>query len=414
MLRSADNNIYAKDDLSPHRKSNFFLSFKKNHNSYFNNKRKIAYETYLSQLFFTHITPSFMRVIKKISDLIIPDIEKIYREHDKENIISTKMHNHLSAMHDLQILFKSSSISIELFYTDILKALNSTDPKDFYKQMSIHRAYLKYFWETGPNAKAEMQEMLDQQWTTLLDLQRLFADARRFRNDAICYKNHKRLDNPGRAICQNFGLFAPEEYDQLSHADQSKFVGKLPPHISGMLHHNMTLSGSFSATAMLDYDLPVICGPSGATAMRLALGIQANLTNNEMSLLQFAIAMYHVAISAHSVDECFVIANDSSFNHYIRGEYRSIIPNDIKTVDEYYALWISIKDLNKKYEDILRAPVLISPILKLREEKKQNNEMVKNLSSNKTNLFALDLAYPSHRRHSKIDQKSSTVVKKSN
>ena len=324
------------------------------HDEFFNNKRKAEYETYLSQLFMTHLAP-FMRVIKKVSDIIVEDIKKMLIElKSNKNSISKKMITYFSNDPDLQVLFGEDITNKILFCEKLIQTLKSNRDENFYKHMCIQRSYITFFTEKG-KAKPEMDQAIKEKWTVYVKLDKLLHDVRKFRQDDIFFKNNLRLERhhiPYK-VTKDIGIMPPDNYNNLLINDRLKLRERLPVHTAGILLFMMTTNGGFTSSGMLDYDMPQAAGPSGNTAMRLALANQARLDKSEKELFAFAVALYHVAIGAHTVDECFMIANVANFANYIRGSYISIIPKSIKNDIEFCQLLLDIQALNNNYHDIL-------------------------------------------------------------
>lgn len=352
------------------------------HNEFFNHKRKVAYETHLAQLFLTHLAP-FMGTIKKVSNLIIQDIKRMAIETGKnKDSTSTRMHQFFVNDFDLRIVFKTYNTNINQFYEEIISVLNSSQPEYFYKQMCIQRAYITFFTDKG-KAKPELYKAVEEKWTSHVDLEKLLTDTKKFRKDEIYFKNFQRIERPHvvNKTSANIGILPPDDYKCLPLEDRQKLQEKLPIHKPAMLQYIITTQGHLSASGMHDYDMPQLCGPSGNTAMRLALANQAKLDSNEKKIFIFAISLFHVAIGIHSIDECFMIGCDSDFNCYTRGDYTSIIPEAIKNQIEFHELWTAIQLLNKRYTDILLVVPSNSLVTMSNSAKVSNLGLMSNKSS---------------------------------
>lgn len=319
------------------------------HDLFFNNKRKSHYESELAQLFLGHVEP-FMSVINRVSALILPDIVKILSDiqSSKQSSISYKMHEHLIKDFDLKLVFHLADDNYLKFYQDMIGSLQSKNSENFYKHMYVQFAYITFFTQ-GTSAKPELDQAVSEHWCTHLDLKKLMSDMNDFRNPSELFKNYMRFKRnfiPGKET-KDIGILPPSETKlTLKNQIESHQAGKL-------LFFMASLPGSFTATGMHDYDLPQVCGPSTTTAKRLALTNQAYLSEEDMQLMHFAISLYNVAIGAHTLDECFMIASKKKFNHYIRGDYTSIVPSIIKERPEFRSFYEAILRLNEEYSDIL-------------------------------------------------------------
>lgn len=369
-MKSNRNRKFAKDDsffkgTTPSK--SFFSAKEIQHDSLFNNKRRVAYESHLAKLLFEHLSPTMMIPVQKVSSLLISDIKKIMQERNNENSISQRFHKHIIKDFDCKVLF--SAETEDQFYQNIIDALSSNSPADFYKQMNFLRVFVKFFWRSGDIFRPELEEMIASHWSTQLDLERIRQDSKYFRQDDKYFKDRKRSDAPAKGqgpnTSTNFGIFSPTTEQEFTSEEKTKFVNQFPIHQPGVLQHTMSIEGSFSATAMLDYDMPVICGPSGMMAMRLTVANQAHLTDEEKQLFYFIAGLNNIAIAAHSFDESFIIART-----YLRGDYTSVIPEVIKQNPEFANFWKAIQDLNKEYRDVLRSNPKDTSILTLRSERK--------------------------------------------
>lgn len=353
MRSNSTNEISLKPKVR--RRSRSFSLFNKElientlHDSFFNNKRKAKYETELAEIFLNHLTP-FMPILKKVSSIILHDLQKSLKiDKQDSHALSEKMRVFLLNDFDLKILFNSTKADDEM-----LSALQSDDPHTFYKQMCLQFTYITFFTR-GNLQKPELSQAVANNWCEKVDLLKLMSDMTEYRNEESLFKNYHRLS---RNYIKNkettsIGILPPEEYLNVSYEKKSRLLNKLPKHQAGMFQFFITTVCDSTSEAMHRYDLPQLCGPSGTTAKRLALANQANLTNEEMQLMHFAIALFNVAIGAHTLDECFMIANQTEFCKYIRGNYMSIIPDVIKSSTKFFYLWNDIQLLNDKNKDIL-------------------------------------------------------------
>lgn len=350
------NKTYSKDDLEV-LKSERICAIK--HDSYFNNKRKTRYESRLAHLCLQNAS-LFIQSTFKVSNLIVLDIKKIIT--DKSTLTSAAMRSYFFNDYDLTVLFGQYKHNPQKFYEEIIDTLQSGDSNHFYKQMCIHRAYITFFMEKG-EAKPSLNIAKDEGWLShYVDFDRMLYDMSRWRKGLFegNKRNSRGFTNKEGTIrpsifgltTKNIGVITTEEYPLLSSGEQYALMDQLPIHKSGMQEFYMTTRGSFTSSGMHDFDMPQVCGPSGMTAMRLALANQASLSQSEKELHAFAVCMYHVAIGAHTVDESFCIANKGEFNHYQRGNYESILPVAIREHGEFTHLFAAIMQLTTEYSDL--------------------------------------------------------------
>lgn len=320
------------------------------HDSFFNNKRKSLYESELAALCLKY-TALFMPVITKVSTVILTDICRVSIEKDCDEI-SRKMHDFLLNDYDIRTIFDSSNISD--FYTDIISSLKAQDSASFYKHMCLQFAYIIFF-TTGNREKPELYQAINEDWCSHLNLSRFISDMNRYRNDELLFQNYQRLKRnyTKEKETKNIGILPEESYHDLPKEKQKILSNILPNHQAGKLLFFMTSSCNSTASGMHFFDLPQLCGPSGTTAKRLALANQAGLEDDEMALFHFFVAMFNLAIGAHTIDESFIIAQDENFNHYIRGDYRTIIPEIVKKDSSFLDFYKKIENINQEYSDIL-------------------------------------------------------------
>lgn len=349
-----DKMHYAKDDLE-------LIKDKPDlkYDSNFNNRRKTLYESRLAQLVMQNET-LFDETTRKVSKLIELDIKRI--AEDTFSQTSAAMRTYFTNDYDLTVLFGQYKQNGNTFYDEIIKALQNKASNNFYKQMCIHRAYITYFMEKGA-AKPSLQLAKDEGWVSAyLDFDKMLYDVTRWRKGLFEENTRKtRAYNNGcdksklsifERTSKNIGLLPGNEYKFLPAPEREKLVDQLPIHRVGMYEYYITTKGIFADSGMHQFDMPQVCGPSGMTAMRLALANQAGLSQSEKELYAFAVCMYHVAIGAHTVDEGFCIGNKGEFNHYQRGNYSSILPMALVQDNAFQNLFNTIKALNTEFSDL--------------------------------------------------------------
>lgn len=344
----------SKDDLELIKNAQDLL-----HDSYFNNRRKTVYESLLAQLLM-HYSILFNSIISKVSNLIVHDLIRVIG--DKSTSTSATMRDYFCQDYDLNILFGPSKPDVNKFFEKLISTLQNKDSDNFYQQMCIQRAYITFFMEKG-KAKPSLQIAKDENWIPkCVDLDKMLFDISRWRDGLFIgnrrnsrgFTDRQEKIRPSifKLTSKNIGVIPGDEYKFLSALEQKKLMDKLPLHKRGMQEYYITTHGIFADSGMHRFDMPQLCGPSGMTAMRLALANQANLSQNEKELYAFSVGMYHVAIGAHSIDECFCIADKGEFNHYQRGDYESILPKILMVTPKFKHFSDDIKQLNAEYADL--------------------------------------------------------------
>lgn len=341
---SRDKNYYIKDDSE-------LLKDKPavQHDSYFNNRKKALYESKLAGLFIKHAA-LFATSTTQISQLILPDIIRITQ--DELTQTSAAMRYYFLHDYDLRVLFGQNIKSEPLFFERIISALQHEEVDSFYKHMCIHRAYITFFIEKG-KANPTLDIARREEWIPYnVNLEWMLYDVSRLRGrlfDGLVRKlRPKKGTQPSifELTSKDIGIIPSQDFSLLSIQEQEQLKAKLPIHKPGMQAYFITGKGPFTHKGMYHYDMPQLCGPSGMTAMRLALANQAGLSQDEKELYAFAVSMYHVAIGAHTVDECFCIGNRGEFNHYQRGNYDSILPEALKNDERFAPFYAEIEKLN--------------------------------------------------------------------
>lgn len=339
---------YAKDDLILVKKS---ITLR--HNSFFNDSKKSIFESKLAILIMNHKN-LFIHEINKVSKLILPDMMNIAHQMTKSTLsgnnesICYKFHAYIMLSSDLIHLYESVINDRNKFYADVIHDLTSIEPSTANKQLAIQRVYLTFFIGAGIG-RPELRQALHEKWSNKIDLQKILSDTLSYRRNLFANNLRKnRLFNYLEKTSQHVGILPPEDYQTLSEGDQSILNNQLPLHEKGMLLYQITTQGHFTHAGMHHYDVPQLCGPSGMSAMRLALANQANLTSQQMQLYDFVTAFYTIAMGAHSLDEVFIIGT-GQHNHYQRGNYGTIIPDIIKTNENFHDLWCEIQILYHEY-----------------------------------------------------------------
>ncbi|RUR08595.1 hypothetical protein [Legionella sp. km772] len=341
------NNIRsAKDDLELIKKNRTV-----HHNSFFNSRKKSIFESKLAQLVLSY-KKLFISEINKVSQLILPDLIRLantisdFEYSENKNSLCYKFHKHLLLSSDVRLFYKVDMDNSKVFYTKITNDLNSLAPETYYKQLAIQRVYLIFFINGGV-ARPELAQALQEGWSCV-DLNQLFGDTLSYRGQLFINNLRTKRVFSYFKTSQNLGILAPEEYQTLDETDKTLLCCTMPEHEKGMFLYQITTKGNFTNAGMHVYDMPQLCGPSGMTAMRLALAKQAGLSSCEMQLFDFFVGFYTIAMGAHSLDEVFSIGK-GRYNDYQRGNYETIIPNTIKTHDNFQELWSEIKDLYREY-----------------------------------------------------------------
>lgn len=337
-------NSRTKDyDLKPRSLDDQFLGdpSELRHDSYFNEREKVQKETKMA-IDFMADTTCVEKPCKKVSqmlvDIFISVKEAIEKDPEGNSLNHRFVDFMMNAQVDLHVIYGAPNIDKVALLNAMIEDLKAPSMNEdvFYRHMCISRAFIAFIAGKGKLTK-EGIEAKNEGW---LNEQMFFVED--FERDMVAYRGdlfvkNKRLDRKTMAdtvegeissrvnkpsifkkYTTKMGVLAPE--------DEAKQTEKSPLylHRPGKSDFMITTQGDFVAEGMHELGMPQLCGPSGMTAMRMALANQGGLDDAEMQGYHYASSMYHVAIGAHTVDECFAIGQGQAWNTYERGNYDSI------------------------------------------------------------------------------------------
>lgn len=337
-----------------------------------NHRKKVAYESHCAALVMTKHTAVFMPVMQKVSSQLIGFFERIRSASEAEPepaSFAALFYAKMVLDYDLNILFDAKNISSRALCDTILSELRSVNPSHFYAQMCIHRSFITFFTEKGEPKPSVIDKAIEEGFLSAQYLERLISQTQHYREGKFekngrvdrtrSYSDERRraalmLLRPPifERVSTDIGIYTREDFQRLPLEVRRDMQGKLRKHKPGMAEYKMLTSGHFANEAMFVHDMPILCGPSGMTAMRIAFADLLEdtphaLNRDEKALYLMAVAWYHVAIGAHTADECFAMG-DEAYTRYQRGDYESAIPKLSEPSVKFDALR---SDMKKAYQD---------------------------------------------------------------
>jgi hypothetical protein len=306
------------------------------HDSYFNDREKIKKESEMAIQFMNHV--SYVEdPCKKISNKLSVIFSKLFSELQSgidDPLRDEFTHFMMNEQIDFHVIYKTPNITPENLFLAILQDLNAEtlDENIFYRQMCISRAFIVFLAEKGKLTPEGIRAKENNWLGDLFDLTKFEKDIKTYRGN-LFEKNlrKKREFKPDsnkrdesvksipsifKRLSSKTGVYAPED-------EAAGMEHQLQLHQPGKSDFFITTQGAFTKEGMHELDMPQLCGPSGMTAMRMALANQCSLSSEEMQKYHYGVSMYHVAIGAHTFDECFSIGQDQDWNVYQRGDYSS-------------------------------------------------------------------------------------------
>lgn len=342
---------YVKDDYELTRKKSPSIN-SLSHDSFFNNRKKSLFEAQLAKLVLAH-NALFVPIINKVSKLILADFRQVLatRHRSGTDSLENKFYTELKKNSDLNSLYRTEVNNDEQFSQALLNDLEKSSADTFYKQLAMQRVYLNYFIAAGINPTNEFYQAVQTKWPVDVNLNQLLLDTQLLRRDL--FNGYFRLKRPifsQEPTSYHLGFLPPEDYHKLSPEEQGYLIDQMAEHVKGGFLYQITTKGLFTHQGMHHYDMPQLCGPSGMMGLRLALAKQAMLSAQEFQLYDLIIAMYHIGIGAHTLDESFSIGSGQT-NQYQRGNYETIIPECIKTTAAFEHLWSQLQLLFFEYNN---------------------------------------------------------------
>lgn len=296
------------------------LPFFKRCDRNFNPRNKVLLESMLAKTVVETLYPLFAPVIKRVIDLILPDLEKALVQDNQPDSLSAALFHHLYQDVQLKRLMDTGELSEENFRQLFAAKLRSTDSSSIYLHAVVIRLYLIFFITKG-QAKPALNQAAQLKWSSL-DLQAILTDSQNFRGDL--FKNNLRLDRRGNSfMADSAGILPPN--DPSYRPFTGLFGQALFSHDTGLRRYRITSHGDFTREAMFKYNMPAICGPSGMVALYLALANRVSWASQaEKHLYNFFMCFFTIYVGGHSLDECFSIGR-GTYNQYVRGDYDSIL-----------------------------------------------------------------------------------------
>jgi hypothetical protein len=317
-------------------------SLSSNCDTNFNDRSKALFETFLAKLVVINYIHLFFPIILQVSCFIAPDFQKVLKEIKSNQLseISKKFIKHLFMFEDFRALYTLKAVqpALEKFIAD----LESIHGNSWYRKMAIQRAYVLFF------IKTDKQECFDEanktKWSHVLNLDKLLNDVLESRRGKFC--DRYRVDRAQGPAKKNtrIGIIDSETFHHLS-PSEIRSLTVFPPHTKGMSLFRVTTAGEFTQDGLHKYNMPALCGPSGMTALRLAIGLQADLSPTDLRLYFFFICIFTIAVGGHTFDETFSMGINGA-TKYQRGDYLSGIPNELKT---HKGFMRTVHKLQKRY-----------------------------------------------------------------
>lgn len=311
------------------------LAARVDHDSYFNNKAKVDFESRLASVVFRH-TAVFMPHVAATSHGLLPDVERAWAEavsgdtHSIGHALQTALLCAWPVTHAYAEATGRAAAPSAAFRSWVCAMLRSNDPAEIFTQLAIQRAFACFLYRTA-KASPELERMQASHWGTLdyaglhAMLDRIQLPLSRATSRRKIDIRHRATGKEGQYLTRQLGTYAP--------GAPAPNLGAAPLHTRGMdLMRITTEAGTLAATGMHDHDLPQYCGPSGSVLRYVALGRYAGkLDQRALQTLHFFTSLYLVGMGAHSIDECFIIRNDLNLR-YRRGDYNSILPPNYRTL----------------------------------------------------------------------------------
>lgn len=304
------------------------LPFFQRCDSNFNPRSKVLLESTLAKSVVEHFYPLFAPAIKKVIDLILPDLNKALAQDNEPDSLSAALFHHLYQDVQLQKLMGTEALSPVEFRQLLTAKLQSAEASSIHLHAVIIRLYLIFFMTKG-QAKPAFNQAVELKWSAL-DLQTILADTQSFRGDL--FKNNLRRDRHGHEFMADSSGILPAN-DPAYRPFSSSFDQALFAHDTGLRRYRITTHGNFTRETMFKYNMPAICGPSGMVALYLGLANQVSWSSQaEKHLYNFFMCFITIYVGGHSLDECFSIGR-GSYNRYVRGNYDSILDPEGLTIE---------------------------------------------------------------------------------
>lgn len=307
--------------------------------SNFNPRNKVLFETFLAHSIACQHASVFFPVVHKVSEMIVKDFIRVRivlqtavdygsdsgddRPDETSRImeIARCILKRLSEFGDFKAFYPGKD-NTELL-TAIIDDLSSIRSKSLYRQMAIQRAYFMLFIDPDKSASEVTRLSIKQSWSAM--------NLTCFMNDVHCLLGpdyastiRARRQASRRKSVQRVGILDQATFDCCLSMRQQRTLMAMPAHTRGMDVWRVTTVGRFTREGMFKYQMPQLCGPSGTVALRLALALQADLSPDELKHYAFFVALFTVAVGAHTVDEVFSINAYAGLSDYQRGDYGSI------------------------------------------------------------------------------------------
>ena len=289
----------------------------------FNLKSKALFESKLSALVMKYGLHLFMPVMVKMNALIIPDIKKCFEHND---IASRSLRDKLSTNQNLISLTNGPKGN---HAQSLIEILQSKRTQDFELAMDIQYCWITAFTKGGTK-KPHYDRSIATGWCTVVNLETFWDDMLYFRDGF--FEDYTRVKKSPWAYSNSkecYGILDEPSELGLNTQEKDLLFTYSTIYKPGLHQFRITTKGSFTQEGIYKYDMPQICGASGTTAKRLALARQADLTPKEKLLAGFIICIYQVAIGSHSIDEVFSMGIKGGFTNYIRGDYKSIVIDQV-------------------------------------------------------------------------------------
>ncbi|VEG90403.1 hypothetical protein [Legionella spiritensis] len=351
------------DDIHTHSNTTFFSAVKNvtppYHDCFFNPKDKALYEALLAAIFFKY-RQLYIPLLNQVFAVMIPGLTKVWQyykqtgsKNQEHRFLCEEMYNTFIQKHALPSLYHNVTQEPATFFHRMIMDLQSEDPDTFFKKLAICRAYLTFFMGKG-QLSPHGEGAIKNDWEPHIDLKRMLGDTVTLRDDWFLrnVRKNRPLYIVGDFLSRNIGYLPPYAYNTLSKTHRELLINKVPEHEVGGYIFSITTLGDFTSSGSYTYSMPQLCGPSGMTAMYLALAAQTELSQEARSLYSFIMSLYTVGFGGHSIDETFIMGSKKGtlrFNEYQRGDYLSIIPAILKHDNNFADLYQEILNLNQEF-----------------------------------------------------------------